>query len=72
MNIDFENYPYLYLGENGTIEIKDKKVSMQSLIYYDKISLSREKLFDFLNITEEELDCAKEFLKNEIGVTIYA
>lgn len=71
MNINLEKYPHLSVGENSSITIRNKKVTIQSLIYYDRIGLSKKKLFEFLNITEEELQCAKEFLKNEIGVTIY-
>lgn len=70
-SVSIEKYPLLYSDEQKEIRIREKNVSIQNLIYYDKISLSKEKLFDYLDITEEELACAKDFLKTEIGVSIY-
>lgn len=71
MNVSVDNYPNLIMNDEGLITVRNKKVTIQSLIYYSKIGLSKEKLFDYLDITEEELNEVKDFLKNELGVVIY-
>lgn len=72
--IDSTKYPHLISTEDvkdGQVRIKNRTITIMQIVTWIRQGIKREDLCTYFNITEEIVDEALRFAREEINLIIY-